>query len=55
MQMLDEFVVHAIEKYSLAHGIGPGVYRQAGLPNILRQNNDSPPYHCVAHAILRVR
>ena len=54
-QMFDEFVVHAIEKYRLAHCSGFGVYGRDGLPNILGQNNDLPPYYAGTHTVLRIK
>jgi hypothetical protein len=53
-QMFDEFVVHAVEKYRLAHCSGFGVYGRDGLPNILGQNNDLPPYYAGTHTVLRI-
>jgi hypothetical protein len=54
-QMFDEFVVHAVEKYRLAHCSGFGVYGRDGLPNILGQNNDLPPYYAGTHTVLRIK
>ncbi|MBW2270905.1 MAG: hypothetical protein JRH16_20295 [Deltaproteobacteria bacterium] len=54
-QMFDEFVVYAIEKYRLAHCSGFGVHGRDGLPNILGQNNDLPPYYAGTHTVLRIK
>ena len=54
-QMFDEFVVHAVEKYRLAHCSGFGVYGRDTLPNILGQNNDLPPYYAGTHTVLRIK
>jgi isopenicillin-N N-acyltransferase-like protein len=54
-QMFDEFVVHAVEKYRLAHCSGFGVYGRDGLPNLLGQNNDLPPYYAGTHTVLRIK
>jgi hypothetical protein len=54
-QMFDEFVVHAIERYRLAHCSGFGVFGRDALPNILGQNNDLPPYYAGTHTVLRIK
>jgi len=54
-QMFDELVVYVSEKYRLVHCSGFGVYGREGMPNILGQNNDLPPYYDGTHTVLRIK
>ena len=54
-QMFDELAVYVDSKYRLAHCSGFGVYGRDGLPNILGQNNDLPPYYKGTYTVLRIK
>ncbi len=53
--VFDEFVSFTIQKYRLGFCTGFGVYGRQGLPNIIGQNNDLPPYFDRTQTLLRVK